>query len=247
MNGKVDHHPPPLADPVDPRLARLARRQYGVVSRAQFVRLGIGPTGIEARVRSGRLQRIYRGVYAVGHSALRLEGHWLAAVIACGSGAVLSHQSAAALWEIRPSGANTVDVTVRTRGGRARRAGLRVHRSSRLASAELTVRDGIPVTTVARTLLDLADVLPGQALKRAIDEAEYRNLFDLTSVTAAVENNPGRRGATLLRLSETPAERTRSELERAFLDVIERSGLPRPGSRCASSGTKPTSRGPNSG
>jgi very-short-patch-repair endonuclease len=214
--------------PRDARLAALARRQHGVVSLAQLLDLGLSLKGIAERVRTGRLHRIHRGVYAVSPAPLRVEGYWLAAVLACGPGAVLSHRSAAELWELRPSAATTIDVTVPSRAGRAKRRGIKVHRSSRLAPEETLVRDGIPVTTVARTVLDLADVLQTQALKRAIDEAEYRGRFDLTSLTAVVQNNPGRRGAKLLALAKEPAQRTRSDLEIDFLAFCRRHRLPRP-------------------
>jgi predicted transcriptional regulator of viral defense system len=214
--------------PVDARIAALAGRQYGVISRAQLIAVGVGPHGISERVRTGRLHRLHRGVFAVGQRSLRVEAHWLAAVLACGTGAVLSHSTAAALWGLRPSASATAHVTIPSRNGRPRRAGIRVHRSSRLALEEVTITEGIPVTTVARTLLDLADVLPMQALKRAIDEAEYRRLFDLTSLTAAVQNSPGRRGGLVLDLTSGPAQRTRSPLEDRLLDLIDRHGLPPP-------------------
>jgi hypothetical protein len=190
--------------------------------------LGLGPHGIAERIGTERLHRIHRGVYAVGPARLRTEGCWLAGVLACGPGAVLSHRSAAALWEIRPSAAAAIDVTVPARSGRARRPGIRVHRSRRLPAEETAVVDGIPVTTVARTLLDLADVLPTQPLKRAIDESEYRGLFDLTSLRAVVEGNPGRRGATVLALAREPPQRTRSELEVDFLAFCRSHGIPQP-------------------
>ena len=135
------------------------RRQYGVVTRGQLLAAGVGETGIKERVRTGRLIRLHRGVFALGHRELRREGHWLAAVLACGPGAVLSHVDAAAHWNIRQSAAALVHVTVPTRAGRVRRRGLRIHRSGRLAAEQVTVHEGIPVTTLARTLLDLADVL----------------------------------------------------------------------------------------
>jgi predicted transcriptional regulator of viral defense system len=196
-----------------PGLAELARRQWGVITRAQLVELGMGTRGISDWVRTGRLHRLYRGVYAVGHDRLRLEGRWLAAVLACGPGAVLSHRDAAALWELRQSNSALIDVTVPSRNGRIRRPGIRVHRSGRLRAEEVTVRHGIPVTTVARTLLDLADVLGEQALRRAVTEAEYTNRFDLTAVNAAVQNNPGRRGARLMRAVAAAGHRPRSPLE----------------------------------
>ena len=127
-------------------------------------------------------------MYAYGHDRLTQQGYWLAAVLACGPGAALSHRSGAALWEMRRGGVGVIDVTVPSRAGRIRRKGIRIHRSGRLAAEEVTDKDGIPVTTVARTLLDLADVLDLQALRRAVTEAEYRNLFDLTALIAVVES-----------------------------------------------------------
>jgi very-short-patch-repair endonuclease len=190
--------------------------------------LGFGDRGVADWVRSGRLHRLYRGIYAVGHDRLRLEGRWLAAVLACGSGAVLSHRDAAVLWDLRQSHSAYIDVTVPSRNGRRRQHGIRLHRTSRLRPEEVTVRDGIPVTTVARTLLDLADVLQKQALKRVIAEAEYLNLFDLTALNAVVENNPGRRGAKLMAAAGARRHRTRSKLEQRFLGLLERNGVEEP-------------------
>jgi very-short-patch-repair endonuclease len=209
-------------------VSAVARRQYGLLTREQLRGLGVGEHGIAERIRTGRLHRLHRGVYAVGHDALKPQAHWLAAVLACGPGAVLSHASAAAHWGIRQSAAAKVDVTVPARSGRRERKGIRLHRSRRLAPEEATTHEGIPVTTVARTLLDLADVLAAQALKRTIDEAEYRGLLDMTSLIAVVQSNPGRRGQQVLRLAREEPEMTRSELEEGFLEMVERRGLPRP-------------------
>jgi very-short-patch-repair endonuclease len=192
------------------------------VSRRQLGVLGLSAHGIAEWVRTGRLLRLHQGVYAYGHDRLRIEGRWLAAVMACGPGAVLSHRDAARLWEIRQSIASMIDVTVPSQNGRIRRRGIRVHRSGRLTREEVTTRSGIPVTTVARTLLDLADVLDGQALQRAVTEAEYTNRFDLTSLNAVVEGNPGRRGRKLLEAVDGRRHRTRSPLEDRFLRLVER-------------------------
>jgi very-short-patch-repair endonuclease len=211
-----------------PGLVELARRQWGVVTREQLMQSGLRTRGISDWVRSGRLVRLHRGIYAYGHDRLRVEGRWLAAVLACGPGAVLSHGSGAGLWEIRQSNSAFVDVTVPSRAGRIRRKGIRVHRSGRLTSEEVTMRSGIPVTTVARTLLDLADVLDGQALRRAVTEAEYRGRFDLTSLNAVVEANPGRRGRRVLEAAGARRHRTRSPLEDRFLRFMERYGVEDP-------------------
>ena len=119
-------------------------------------------------------------------------------------------------------------MTVPSQNGRVRRDGIRIHRSGRLGVQDVTTKDAIPVTTVARTLLDLADVLPKQALKRAIDESDYLRLFDLTSLVAVVNANPGRRGATLLNAAAEPPHLTRSELESRFLTLCARHNIPEP-------------------
>ena len=211
-----------------PTLGELARRQWGIVTLAQLTEAGLRDRGVRDWVQSGRLHRLYRGIYAYGHDRLRVEGRWLAAVFACGPGAVLSHRDAAQLWELRQSSSALVDVTVPSRNGRMRRRGIRVHRSGRLAPEEVTTRHGIPVTTVARTLLDLADVLDRQALRRAVTEAEYTSRFDLDSLTAVVEANPGRRGRRVIEAVEGRRHRTRSPLEERFLRVLERYGVEEP-------------------
>jgi hypothetical protein len=211
-----------------PELAGLAERQWGVVTRSQLVDAGFRDRGIAEWVRSGQLRRLYRGVYAFGHDRLRVEGRWLAAVMACGPGAVLSHRSAAQLWELRHSNSALIDVTVPSQNGRIQRRGIRVHRSGRLGAEEVTAGRGIPVTTVARTLLDLADVLDAQALRRAVTEAEYRRRFDLTALNAVVQANPGRRTAKLMRAVEGRRHRTRSPLEDRFVRLLDRWGVEEP-------------------
>ena len=212
-----------------PSLGELARRQWGVVTRAQLSDFGVGDSGVRDWVQRGRLHRLHRGIYAYGHDRLRVEGRWLAAVLACGPAAVLSHGTAARMWEIRQSNSALIDVTVPSRAGRIRRKGIRIHRSGRLAPQEVTVRNGIPVTTVARTLLDLADVLDTQALRRAVTEAEYTNRFDLTAFNAVVQDNPGRRTRKLMTAAfEGRQHRTRSPLEDRFLRFMDRWGVEEP-------------------
>jgi hypothetical protein len=198
------------------------------VSRLQLLALGFGETAIEERLRTGRLHRLHRGVYAIGHTALKPEGRRLAAVLASGDGAVLSHGSAAAHWGFRQSSSSVIHVTVPTTSGRRRQRGIRLHRSRRLGPEDVTVYEGIPTTTIARTLVDLADVLAPQSLKRAIDEADYQRLLDMTALLAAVQRTPGRRGTRVLELATAPSELTRSDLEQRFLEILERHGLPRP-------------------
>jgi predicted transcriptional regulator of viral defense system len=217
---------------VDAEIAALAARQHGVVARRQLEALGLSRSAVGRRAGDGRLHRIHRGVYAVGHPILQANGHRMAAVLACGPGAALSHASAAALWEIRPTAATRIDVSVRGAGGRAKRPRLRIHRAANLRSEEVTIHQGIRVTTPARTLLDLAAQLPRRALERALDEAEVRELFDLTALNAVVRAHPSERGAA--RLAEALTQHragttlTKTTLEELMLSICDRHGLPRP-------------------
>ena len=156
---------------VDREIADLAAGQHGVVARGQLEALGLGRGAVAHRIDAGRLHRIHRGVYAVGHRRLSLHGHWMAAVLTAGPGAALSHASAAALWEIRPTAATRIDVSAPTAAGRAKRPGVRIHRTTKLTQHEITEHQAIPVTTPARTLFDLAFSLPRRTLERALDQA----------------------------------------------------------------------------
>lgn len=216
---------------MDAEIARLASRQHGVIATRQLAALGLARGGVARRAQAGRLHRVHRGVYAVGHRVLTVDGKRMAAVLAAGPGAALSHASAASLWEIRPSAAARIDVSVRTAGGRRKRRGLRIHRAASLREDEITEHRGIRVTTPARTLLDLASSLPGRALERALDEAEIRGLYDrraLQAITAAHAGEPG--AAALARAlghaaGTTP---TKSELEEIFLRLCDDHGIERP-------------------
>jgi very-short-patch-repair endonuclease len=197
-----------------------------VITRAQLVGLGLDDKGIQRRVAAGRLHRVYRGVYAVGHTALTIRGQFLAAVLACGDRAALSHHSAAALWLLRPAKHPRIHVTVPTGGTRPRRGVLVVHRSP-LPPEHVNQRYGIPVTTPARTIIDLADESTRRELERTIDEALYLHL-DLSSLQPL----PGRSGSALLAevLAEQAAgtTRTKSDFEELLLGVCRDHGLPRP-------------------
>jgi very-short-patch-repair endonuclease len=220
MREKLDKHRR------DAAVSRVAERQHGVITREQLRNLGLTDDAIGRRVRSGHLHRIYRGVYAVGHPRLTTKGRFLAAVLACGPRAVLSHRSAAVLWGLLPERGPRIDVTVPSGGGRKRRGALIVHRSP-LAGSEVTVRDAIPVTTPVRTVLDLADVLPRRRFERALEEAAYLRL-DLDGLRP----RRGRRGAGLLGRvladHDVGTTRTRSELEERMLALCRRAGLPLP-------------------
>lgn len=138
----------------DQRVARLAASQHGVVTTAQLRSLEIDRRAAAKRARAGRLHRIHRGVYAVGHDRLTFRGRCLAAVLACGADAVVSHRSAAVLWRLLPPAAFAVDVTVSGRSGKRSRPGIEVHVSDTVAGAA-TTRHSIPVTRPARTLRDI--------------------------------------------------------------------------------------------
>jgi Transcriptional regulator, AbiEi antitoxin/REase_MTES_1575 len=211
-------------------LARLAERQHGVVSVTQLRELDLSPSAIRDRAAAGRLHRLHRGVYAVGHPLLSSHGRWMAAVLACGPGAVLSHRSAAALWGIRPTARSGIDVTAPARAGR-RRAGIDVHDAATLAASDVTRVDAIPCTTVPRTLLDLAAVLDRRALERAYDQAEVLRVLDSAAVEDLLARSPRRHGVAALRAvvqAAAPLALTRSELEERFLSICAAAGIPRP-------------------
>jgi hypothetical protein len=216
--------------PPDKAVADLADRQHGVVAHRQLVRLGIGRGGIEHRVANGRLHRLHLGVYAVGRRRVSQHGRWMAAVLACGPRALLSHRSAAVLWGLRPTAPFRVDVaTDRAKHGQN---GIALHRPRHLPDGDRAVASGIPVTSVARTLADLAGVASRRELRRAIDEAERLRLLDPAAVEEIIGRSRGKRGvaalAALLRHHSGPPPITRSELERRFLDLCRDAGLPCP-------------------
>jgi hypothetical protein len=216
----------------DARIARLAHVQHGVVDLDQLRDAGLGLGAINFRVRAGRLHRLHRGVFAVGHTRLSREGRWMAALLATGEGAVLSHVSAATLWELRPTGAASIHVTVPTYAGRARRAGVVVHRSRTLGAADLDRRDGIALTSVARTLVDLAGMLAPGPLERAVERSLELRLFDLARVRAAIDARPTSRGAGALArvvaaVHDEPTL-TRSELEALMRDLCAAHGIEPP-------------------
>jgi Transcriptional regulator, AbiEi antitoxin/REase_MTES_1575 len=223
---------PPQRDepPLDVLIARLAERQHGVVSLPQLQCLGLSARAVRDRVAAGRLTRIHRGVYAVGHGRLTQRGRWMATVLAYGPEAVLSHRSAAALHGIRPNNRRKVDVTVPSPSARAR-PGIDVHRSTTLQAADITTIDGIPCTSLARTLLDLAEVVDRRSVERAVGEAEVRRIFDLRAVEDVLSRAIGRRGAPVLQsvlADYVGPTLTDEELEERFLTLCRAAGLPTP-------------------
>jgi very-short-patch-repair endonuclease len=207
----------------DARIAAVAARQHGVVTLAQLESAGLSRAAVSQRATRGRLHRVHRGVYAVGHPGLSLHGRWMAGVLALGEAAVLSHLSAAVLWGLLRPSSGPIHVSVPGDGGRDRRRGLLTHRrvlllpERRLAGLStegiqsrqpplVTVRDRIPVTSVARTVRDLRGTVAPYLVRRAIRQAEMMGM----------------------RLEGVESDGTRSDLERAFLCLCQRHGLPRP-------------------
>jgi predicted transcriptional regulator of viral defense system len=204
----------------------VADRQHGLVTLPQLVRLGLTRAAVKHRLRRGRLHRIRPGVYAVGSPRITLQAQWLAAVLACGPGAALSHATAAALYGIRPARPGKVHVSV-ARGRRPRQAGVEVHRRERLA---VTAHAQIPVTVIALTLVDIAAGSTRAELERAINEADKLDLIDPEALRTRIEDYMGLPGAARLRdtLDRRTLALTDSELERAFLPIATRAGLPPP-------------------
>jgi hypothetical protein len=219
---------------MDLRLAALADRQRGVVTRRDLLAAGLSRTAIADRVAKGRLRVMYRGVYAVGHRTLTREGRWLAAVWACGDGAVLSHFDAAALWDLMPNRGSRIHVTRPSTAGRAPDlARIHLHRVGTLRAWESTTTEGIPATTVARTLLDLARHLRPRAIEDVIGRADRLSRFDLLAVRRCLDEHPHQPGAPRLRrlldeLIGVGAADLRSVLEARFLQLCDDHGLPAP-------------------
>jgi Transcriptional regulator, AbiEi antitoxin/Protein of unknown function (DUF559) len=217
---------------VDERIAALATRQHGVVATRQLVALGLTRRAVSHRAQAGRLHPLHRGVYAVGHADISYRGRWMAAVLAHGDGAVLSHRSAAALWEVLADTAQRTEVTVPTAGGRAVRDRVRVHRSPTLRPDEVTIRKRIPVTTPARTVLDLAAALAPRQLERLLDQVEVERLTDARALGAIAIAHPRHHGSHRLRVMLAThlagTTLTRSDLESRFLGLCRAYGLPTP-------------------
>ncbi|MGH2962145.1 MAG: DUF559 domain-containing protein [Solirubrobacterales bacterium] len=210
---------------------RIAARQHGVVTRAQLLELGFEPGAIDRRLEADRLRALHRGVYLMGSIAppFALE---MAAVLSCGAGAVLSHRCAASLWRLLSDGANATEIEV-TVAGRdpGRRPGVRVHRVRSIGRDEVRAFRGIPITTAARTALDLAAIVSQRELEQAVAEVLRRNLASHGALLALAARYPTRHGVPALRhlleRDERPAL-TRSEAEERFLALVRRAELPPP-------------------
>jgi very-short-patch-repair endonuclease len=220
QRGQVGHH----------ALAELAEVQHGVVSIRQLLGpLGYSQAAVSRAVAAGRLHRLHRGVYAVGHPHVSVAGMCLAAVLAGGPGALLSHASAAWLWEISNRGPAPFEVTAPV--PRRPRPSIRLHHARNIDAEDRYVLDHIPVTALPRTLLDFAATSPRHRLERALEISEQRGLFDLGPVEAVLARNVGHAGAGRLRRAlgiYRPSSVLRSKLERRFLEGVRRAGLPMP-------------------
>jgi hypothetical protein len=222
----------------------LVEAQHGVLARRQLLGLGFSSKEIEHRLAIGRLHRIHWGVYAVGRPSVDPFGRWMAAVLACGEEAVLSHSSAAALWRIGSEIRGTIEISL-PRPFQRRRPGLRIHRRESLQGRDRTTEQGIPVTTPIQTLIDLALRLDRRGVERAINEADKYDLVHPPELRRALAERPGEPGAGRLReiLDRRTFRLTREELERRFLPLARRAGLPVPLTACWVNGFESTSTG----
>jgi predicted transcriptional regulator of viral defense system len=209
-------------------LADLATRQHGVVATRQLAAIGYTKSSVAKAAKVGRLHRLHRGVYVVGHRELTWEGRCMAAVLASYP-SVASHLSAGWLWGLLQSRPGTVHITCRS--PRPRKRPFIVHRAD-LAPADLRRRDGIPVTSLSRTILDLAVNSRERTVRRFIRQADDDKNFDLRAMEDLLDRTKGHRGQAKVRAAleiydDTPAF-TRSNLERRFLEVVREAGLPAP-------------------
>jgi len=214
-----------MREAFDTRIAALAGRQRGYVTRAQLLALGVSRHQITYAIRARRLIPVYSGVYAVGHLPTLPQARAFGALLACGKGVVLSHGTAATVWGIFTRWELPFEVTAAAPHDRA---GIRVHRAA-LTHADMTRQLGLPVTSAARTVLDVTPRLTDKALTRAVNElrrVSHLRLHELEDLLARVPRHPGRK--RLLPFIERPSGPTRSEFEDAFLAFCERFGLPRP-------------------
>ncbi len=222
----------PLPDPIsiEHAIAAIAATQRGLITRPQLYGLGLNLDQIQYRVRRGRLHRLYRHVFAVGHRGLEADALRLAAVMACGDGAALSHCSAAADLGVLPRRGGLIDVTVATRNGRDAPAHVRLHRVAKLPADELITRGPLRLTSPARTFVDCAATLHDREVARMLDAAWARRLIDWAAIERAME--APRAGVARLRRvinTHTPGkDTTRTRPEERLRLLVLGSSLPRP-------------------
>lgn len=207
----------------------MARRQHGVVTRRDLLKLGFSAAAIEHRLATGRLRPVARGVYTVGWPLTDRKQGWMAAVLICGEGAALSHASAAALWGIGPEGTGPVDVSIR-RHCAVSRPGLNARSRPRLPQRDVTKRHGIPVTTPVRTMIDQATELASSRLERMVNEADKHDVIDPEALREALDDYVGERGVKPLRtlLDRLTFRLSDTELEVLFRPIAAQAGLPTP-------------------
>ncbi len=227
MRRSTRSRPDQIDTPADARVAHFAAARDGVVSIGQLRHRGLDDDAVAVRVRCGWLHRLHRGVYAVGHPGVPLRGRFRAAVLACNGGTALGRFSAAAHWGFVPWTKREVEVV--TRGGPRRIDGVRVYRSRSLEPRDVRWHDGIPVTSPARTLLDLAVVLSPGALRRAARQAQALRVVSVRELIEICDRCRGHRGAAKLRavVADGPAP-TASPLEDDLLDLLDAAGIERP-------------------
>jgi predicted transcriptional regulator of viral defense system len=215
----------------DEGIARICQGQQGLIALAQLEACGLTRQGVQERVVAGRLHRIHQSVYSLTPSVMTERGRFMAAVLACGPEAVLSHRSAAYLWGLVESWEEPTDVTAPNRRGRSPE-GVASHRDGSLQPIDKTTRHGIPCTTVARTILDFAAVEPDWRLRKIVAQAEVLRILDQAELRALLKRSRRRRGVARLRLIldtiHPQTKRTRSELERLFLEMCAKRGIAHP-------------------
>ena len=233
MEGCVTNRPDIGRNATDPArehaIAAIARRQHGVVSFDDLVGLGLSRSAIRTRVASGRLRRVHRGVVAVGPLSLTRRGRFMAAVLACAPAAAVGYRCACEPHEVLSPHGRLIDVVTQDRRAR-RRDGIRVHTSTTLAPHDVILIDNIPCTSLARTLLDIAEHGPRRDVERLLDRAEQSQILDMRAIDDVLERANGRRGAKLLRAVVTEhrvaSTLTRTDLEEAFLTISRAAALP---------------------
>jgi very-short-patch-repair endonuclease len=232
--GRIMHNSYPATSgriDADDVIMDLASRQHGVVARNQLVRAGVPADVLDRRVKKKRLRTVHRGVYLVG-PVVAPHAREMAALLACGGAGVLSHRTASFHWHLQtyPKRPDAVELSA-AGGNRPRVPGVRVYRVRELPADEVTVLDGMPITTVARTLCDLAGVAEQRELEHAFAEALGRGLTDRAELLAAAARGWRRRGVRRLRKlieNEEQQAPTRSNAEKRFLELIRRAQLPKP-------------------
>jgi very-short-patch-repair endonuclease len=228
MRGSIDRTPGDKRA-INVAIWKLVTRQHGVVARWQLLEMGLTGRAIERRLASGRLYSVWRGVYAVGRRQLDRYGTWMAATLACGPTAVLSHSSAALLWGFGSARGGPIEVTVLKASPRCRR-GIHVYRRPTLRPEDLTAHEGIPVTSAVHTLIDEARQLTRPRLERAVNEADKLDRVKVDELHAALPDYRGVPGARTLRelLDPLTFRLSDSELEQAMRKRSEAAGLTPP-------------------